>query len=784
MTIKTLLLVEDNPGDARLLREMLNQQAPHHIELTHVERMSDAEKCLAEHVVDIVLLDLELPDAKGLESVRRAHAAAPRVPLVVLTGRDDEAMAVRALQDGAQDYLIKGQVDSHELLRALRYAVERKVMEEALLEASALARKSDEQYRLLFESNPNPMWVFDVKTSRFLIVNSAASACYGFSKQEFLGMTIHDIEPVAERDRPSVATEKKAGDQQFLESRKHTKKDGTIMDVEITSRVAAFDGHPATLVLVQDVTLRRNLEETLRQKQKGEAVALLASGIAHDFNNLLGIILGCTELALLYSQEGSPVASKLIDVQTAAQRAVGLTRQLMFFSRQEVTEARILDLNESVAASERFLDRVIGEDIEFSCTFATKPLYIKIDPSHLEQILLNLVVNARDAMPRGGQIRIETALVDLSSGLLEPDWVTQPGPHALLTFTDTGQGMDAATCSKVFEPFFTTKERGKGTGLGLAMCDGIVRQAGGHIAVYSETGVGTTFKIFFPLTSAAAKASFLLEMPVAHSQGETILVTEDEPALRGTIVESLEENGYRVLQCASGAETIAMIDQRHGAIDLLLSDVIMPGMSGAKLSHRVAHKYPRIQVLLMTGYSGNTLSRHGMSRGASVIQKPFTRHALLQRVRTMLDAAKAISKKHKILVIEDEAPSYCELISEVLQVSGFEVLCARDGAMAWVQGLSEPVDLVVVNMAMPHSNGLSICQKLKADPSTAHIAVLVVSGTVNEYDKELAFRAGVNAFLSKPFDRDELLSSIKVVLSEKKGSGSMHIRHQRIHETF
>jgi two-component system sensor histidine kinase UhpB len=196
MTIKTLLLVEDNPGDARLLRGMLNQKAAHNIELTHVERMSDAEKCLSEHAVDIVLLDLELPDTQGLESVSRVHAAAPRVPLVVWTGRDDESMAVRALQDGAQDYLIKGQVNSDGLLRALRYAVERKAMEEALLAATALARKSDEQYRLLFESNPNPMWVFDVKTARFLIVNSAASVCYGFSRQEFLDMTIHDIEPV------------------------------------------------------------------------------------------------------------------------------------------------------------------------------------------------------------------------------------------------------------------------------------------------------------------------------------------------------------------------------------------------------------------------------------------------------------------------------------------------------------------------------------------------------------------------------------------------------------
>jgi PAS domain S-box-containing protein len=759
---RKLLLVEDNPGDARLLREMINEEKFHTTELTLVTSMRDAERHLANNVVDMILLDVGLPDAQGLGAVQRARAAAPHVALVVLTGMEDESLALGALQEGAQDYLIKGQIEAPGLLRALRYSAERQHMEDALVVATELTRKSEEEYRLLFEANPNPMWVLDVETLRFLTVNSAASACYGFSTQEFLAMTVDDIEPEGELDHLAFPVENEPNHFQPPVPRKHKKKDGSLVEVEITSRLTTFDGRPANLVLVQDVTLRKNLEETLRRRQKVEAVALLASGIAHDFNNLLGIIVGCTELAALHLEEGSPAASKLMDVQSAAQRAARLTRQLMLFSRQEVTEARIIDLNESVAASERFLRRVIGEDILFECAFDEHSLNIKIDPSHLEQILLNLVVNARDAMPKGGRIRIATTLAD-STTVIKNNGAPRNGSFALLTFSDTGHGMDSATRDRVFEPFFTTKEKGKGTGLGLATCDGIVKEAGGYIDVSSEVGVGTTFRILFPSTSGPATTLSQVEKPALLAHGETILVTEDEPDLREIVVESLRGNGYNVLSSDSGAATIAMLDQNHGAIELLLTDVIMPGMSGAELSLHVTQKYPGISILLMTGYSDDELRRHELPRTARVIQKPFTRLNLLQKVRMMLDAARPLPKKYKILVAEDDS-TYRGLMSEVLKNAGFEVRCVEDGTRALLQGLGESFDLAILDIEMPRTNGIAVCKNLKSDPSTALIPVLLVSGIATSDRRDMATAVGANAFLCKPFGSDELLSCVKALL--------------------
>lgn len=805
---KKILVVDDDRSSLEYLTYLLQQSG---YEVSAVENGAEALERARSDRPDLVISDILMPEMDGFQLAQklRAKPGSSDIPVIFYSATYSDPEARRLASAAGLARRVDKPAEPHVVLKAVQDALGRpqakpafdsslfseqhvRVLTQQLAEkvqaltdanegltqirnelqaATGSLRKSEEQYRLLFEANPNPMWVFDVDTLRFLAVNSAAIAWYGFSKQEFLDMTINDLRPAVEIDRFNIAAANKAEDQQFSEPWKHKKKDGTLIDVEITSRVTTFDGRPARLMLAQDVTLRKQLEETLRQAQKVEAVALLASGVAHDFNNLLGIILGCTELAMLRLDEGSPAASKLIDVKSAAQRAARLTRQLMLFSSREVTEAQTVDLNESVAGSERFLRRLIAEDIDIACAFAGQPLNIRIDPSHLEQLLLNLVVNARDAMPKGGRIRIETALADLSSGVLDPSLRTLPGSYALLTVSDTGQGMNPETRSRIFEPFFTTKEKGKGTGLGLATVDGIVKQAGGHIVVYSELGAGTTFKILFPLASAPAEAAAFVEKPVAPSRGETILVTEDEPALRGTIVESLEESGYKVFHAASGAEAIAIVDQRHGVIDLLLSDVIMPGMSGAELSLQVTRKYPNMHVLLMTGYSDDTLSRHGMSRAARVMQKPFTRHALLQRVGTLLDATKAISKRYKILVAEDD-PTYRQLMSDVLQASGFEVLCAHDGTRAVLHGLAQPIDLAVVDIEMPRRSGLSVCQKLKSDPSIAHVPVLVVSGTLSKGDKDLAFSAGANAFLCKPFTSDELLSSVKALLPENAVPGA------------
>jgi PAS domain S-box-containing protein len=638
-------------------------------------------------------------------------------------------------------------------------------------QAAATLLKSEEQYRLLFEGNPNPMWVFDLETLRFLAVNRAAVANYGYSKREFLEMVITDIRPASDLARLVVVLEESNEgsnrDQTAPHIGKHKRKDGSILDVEIISHLITFEGRSAKLVLAHDVTERRSMEAQLRQAQKMEAIGQLASGVAHDFNNLLGIIMGCTELSLLRLEEGSPIAKKLLDVKAAAQRATGLTRQLLLFSRQEISEPRKVDLNSTVAASERFLRRLIHENVEIACALSEDRPAVTIDPGHLEQVLMNLVVNARDAMPQGGQIRIETRLADLSSAPLDTGFQPREGHYALLTVSDTGQGMDETTKARIFEPFFTTKERGKGTGLGLATVHGIVKQAGGHVTVYSEVGRGTVFKIFLPLSSSPAEQPGEAETAAALRGNATILLVEDEPALRSTIRDFLEESGYKVLEGGNGLEAIAVAEQHHGAIEMLLSDVIMPGMSGAELLDRLLVKYPDLQVLLMTGYTDDVLVRQGMTRSAGLIQKPFTGYALLQKIHSVLSARKMDSKQHTILVADDD-PVYKELMADMLRSSGFEVLVAKDGAQAVMQDLTRRFDLAVLDVQMPRQNGLAVCKQLRSDPATALIPIIAVSGLTSSDTQQLAMDAGANVFLRKPVARDDLLTAVNTLLDRAK----------------
>ncbi len=641
--------------------------------------------------------------------------------------------------------------DGNFVISAIRDITERK-------QAAAALLKSEEQYRLLFDANPSPMWVFDLETFRFLAVNRAAVANYGYSKQEFLEMTIADVRPPS--DLGQLAAAFAENDKGKMASWKHTRKDGAIVDVEITSLLITFEGRAARLVAVQDVTERKNMEAQLRQVQKMEAVGQLASGVAHDFNNLLGIIMGCTELALLRLDEGSPIAQKLFDVRSAAQRAAGLTRQLLLFSRQEISEPRDLDLNSTVTISERFLRRLIHENVEIVCHLSKDRLIVTIDPGNLEQVLMNLVVNARDAMPRGGRIQIETGLADLRSASLDPGFQPQEGLYALLTVTDTGHGMDAATKARVFEPFFTTKEQGKGTGLGLASVHGIIKQAGGHVTVLSEVGRGTIFKIFLPLSTSQTVQPAQSEKDVAAGGNETILLVEDERALRSTIRDFLEESGYQVLEGGNGLEALEIAAQHPGAIELLLTDVIMPGMSGTELLGRLLVEYPNLQVVLMTGYTDDVLVRQGMTR-SSVIQKPFTGHALLRKIQAALSARKVDSKKHTILVDADDL-MYRELMADMLRASGFEVLYADDSA--------RPFDLAVLDVQTPRQQGLKLCKQLRSGPATALIPIIAVSGPAGNDTQKLAVDAGANAFLRRPVTRDELLAAVNTLLAKAKAS--------------
>jgi two-component system, cell cycle sensor histidine kinase and response regulator CckA len=502
--------------------------------------------------------------------------------------------------------------------------------------------ESEEEYRVLFVSNPHPMWVFDVETLAFLAVNDAAVRLYGFSRGEFLGMTIKDIRPPEEVPALLEYLKTMPETPSLLATQiKHHKKDGSLLEVAGASNAIEFHGRHARLVLADDISERKALEAQLGQAQKMEAVGRLAGGVAHDFNNLLGVITGYSELLLRSLGPEHPGSKRVEEIQKAAERAASLTRQLLAFSRQQVLQPRILDLNQVVADIEKMLCRLIGEDIHLVTTRGEGLGRIRADPGQIEQILMNLVVNARDAMPKGGGLILETANVALDEVYARVHPEVQAGPFVMLSVSDTGEGMDAETRAHIFEPFFTTKEAGKGTGLGLATVFGIVQQSGGSVSVESQLGLGTACRIYFPRVEDALPLPAPGTLPGAPPRGgtETVLVVEDADSLREIIREILEGAGYTVLESADPDEALFRVSTLGSPLHLLLTDVVMPGMSGPDLATSVGIARPGTKVLFMSGYTDEAMGLHGvLDAGTQFIQKPFAADALLRKVREAIDA--------------------------------------------------------------------------------------------------------------------------------------------------
>jgi len=634
---------------------------------------------------------------------------------------------------------------------------ERKLAEEAL-------RDSEGRYRLLFESNPFPMWVFDLKTLAFLAVNDAAVRHYGYSSDEFLTMTIKDIRP--SEDVAALLERMANGNSGSIESKswRHQKKDGTVIDVEITSSPLTFAGHAAKFVLAIDITerkraeadlrnseeryrhlfhddltgdfiatregrlldcniafarmfgfgsieeamahnlnsiypdrkamsvlidrlqrekrleyceielrrmdgtsvhaveniigtfdehaelvslrgyifddtRRKELEDQLRQSQKLEAIGQLAGGVAHDFNNVLTAISGHTDMCLRRLSPEDPLYRRLEQIKKSGDRAAALTRQLLAFSRKQILQPKVIDLNDVVLEMNKMLQRLIGEDIDLMMGLGANLGRIKADPNQIEQVLMNLSVNARDAMPKGGKLTIETSNVRLGEEFATHHMSVPPGQYVMLAVSDTGCGMDAATQVRIFEPFFTTKEVGKGTGLGMATVYGIVKQSGGSIWVYSEVGRGTTLKIYLPSVSGSvAEVLPNIRKPELLGGTETILLVEDEEVVREMATEVLRESGYHVLEAKHGPEAITLCKEYEGQIHLMLSDVVMPQMGGRELAEKLSPLRSNMKVLYMSGYTDDAIVHHGvLDEETAFLGKPFSPDALTRKVREVLD---------------------------------------------------------------------------------------------------------------------------------------------------
>ena len=631
---------------------------------------------------------------------------------------------------------------NHELVR----------LREALAAESAHLRDAENQLQLLFSANPYPMWVYDSVTLRFVSVNDAAVRTYGFSREEFLGMSILDIRPP--EDKPTLVDRVHHHRPGFNDDGiwRHRNKQGALLLVEI--RIFAFerDGGQYSLVLANDVTERKRMEEELRQseaslqllvdgapfgiirtsikgdrfeslnpamlkmlggyslddamrlklstqiypdpKQRGrllevlrlseriqghefsfvrrdgstvpvrisgslardshtyaeyfagyvedmtqqsaleqqvrqvqklEAVARLAGGVAHDFNNILVVIKLSTELMLAEITPDNPLTKSLLQVSNAADRAAALTRQMLALGRQQIMQVRVINVNSVVVETSHMLRRIIGEDIQLVTELCETLHNSRLDPDQVGQVILNLAVNARDAMPEGGMLHLETANVKLDRAFAEEHPPLQPGRYVMLAVSDTGTGIDKSIQPRIFDPFFTTKEVGKGTGLGLSIVYGIVKQSGGYIWVYSEPGQGTTFKLYFPVVEAP------LESPVARGDsysepsGQTILIVEDEVEIRGNVRECLQQLGNHVLEASNGPAALQVCADLQGKVDLVLTDLVMPVMGGYELAGELAKHYPAVRILFMSGYTEDSAARRDiLLQGSAFLQKPFS----------------------------------------------------------------------------------------------------------------------------------------------------------------
>jgi len=512
-------------------------------------------------------------------------------------------------------------------------------------EAEKARVDAENKYRTLVEQVAAISYIAELGIQgEWFYVSPQIEAITGYSQEEWLANSRDWIRHVPQEDHAVIQTAEAASvrGQRFQAEYRIVRKDGSVIWVSDTAVVVAgSDSHPVMEGIIVDITERKLLENQLQQSRRMEAVGRLAGGIAHDFNNLLTIIKGYAELALQRSGIASELRSDVQQVENAAERASTLVRQLLAFSRRQVLQPKIIDLNAIVIGLDKLLGRLMGEHIEMVTRCGANVGNVKADPAQVEQVIMNLVVNARDAMPKGGRLTVETGNVELDSTYARDHATVKPGPYVMLAVSDTGTGMSPETQAHIFEPFYTTKESGQGTGLGLSTVYGIVKQSGGYIWVYSEPGKGTTFKVYLPRVEGQVEGkSKIAEDPAARRGTETILLVEDEEAVRELASMILSAKGYSVISARSSREAEQIGATHTGEIQLLLTDIMMPGTSGRELARRMTSRFPRMRVLYMSGYTDNVLAQDGvLERGLSFLQKPFTPAALAQKVRDVLDAS-------------------------------------------------------------------------------------------------------------------------------------------------
>ncbi len=636
-----ILLVEDSPSDAKLvMHELRRLVCP--ITFERVQTAAAMRQSLSQTPRDVIISDWSMPEFSARGALDVMHDFALDLPFIIVSGTVGEEAAVEAMRAGAHDYVLKDR------LGRLVPAVERELRE---CQERVRHREGELRRTAITHMALDAIVAFD-DDGRFTDFNPAAEMMFGCTKAAALGRSIWEFVP--NRDLLTKLLENDSPVQGIRVEAWANRENGTPFPVEIALTHVGAERN-AFFGFIRDISERmleqrarqraeealRQSEQQLRHAQKMDAVGRLAGGVAHDFNNVLSVILSYSELILSDLDAAETIRQDVEEIRKAATRAAGLTRQLLLFSREQTSEALVLDLNDVIRNMEAMLRRVVGEDVELAIGLSPRVGRVCIDPTHIEQVIMNLVVNARDAMPRGGKVFIETEEIWLDDHFTESHTPAAAGHYVMLAVRDTGTGMDGDTQARIFEPFFTTKDKGKGTGLGLSTVFGIVRQNGGGVWVESEPGKGSSFKVYVPRVYREVDPVRSTVSPTTLIGSETILLVEDEDQVRAVALNALERRGYEVLPARDGVEALLICERHAGVIDLLLTDVIMPQMSGPDLARRAVSIRPTMKILCMSGYTEERIVSHGVrGSGMAFLQKPITPGTLATRVREVLDTAR------------------------------------------------------------------------------------------------------------------------------------------------
>ncbi len=631
-----VLIVEDSESDALLLVRELKKCAFE----PSFERVDDAvgmASALKARTWDIITCDYSMPPFDGMGALRVLAESGLDTPLIIISGTIGEETAVAALHAGAADFLIKDN------LARLRPAIERAMRESASRiarrQAEAALGASELRFRSLWESGIVGICVAD-GAGRLHEANDTFLEMIGYPRECQGVLTWAELAPAGLMGANTLLmSDIRAHGSARPREMAYVRKDGS----HVPALVAAANvAGSRTIFISLDLSERKRLEEQIRQAQKLEAVGRVVGGVAHEFNNLLSVVLSYTDMVISTLRPDDPLCADMTEIRTAGHHAASLTRQLLSFGRNQVLQPRVLDVNQVIGGMERMTARLLGASHKLVLVPAVDLAPVKADQGQLEQVVLNLAVNGRDAMPHGGGLTIETANVELDVDYTREHPGVEPGHYVMLSVTDTGEGMGSATQARIFEPFFTTKEKGKGTGLGLWVVFGIVEQYGGHVTVHSQPGTGTTFKVFLPRAHGSVEAAPAAEQLTAAAGGsETILLVEDEDQVRAVARAILRRAGYHVLEAPNGGEALLICEKHSGQIDLLLTDVVLPHMSGRELAERITPLRPATKVLLMSGYTEDVSVHDGVLHSeVAFLQKPFTPEALARKVREILGATR------------------------------------------------------------------------------------------------------------------------------------------------